>query len=139
MLKFIFQGLEDVSMIDSVGIDLIEVHRIREAIERWGERFLHRVYTPWEINYCSKKQFPEQSYAARFAVKESVLKAVGTGLGQGIRWTSVEVVNTELGAPQVRLGERIKRIIGNKNIIISMSHTREHAIASAILVNNEKA
>jgi len=120
-------------MIDSVGIDIIEVHRIRKAIDRWGDSFLQRVFTPWEINYCSNKQFPEQSFAARFAVKEAVLKAVGTGLSDGIKWTSVEVVNTAMGQPTVRLGERVQKIIGKKKIIISMSHTREHALASAIL------
>jgi len=126
-------------MIESVGIDIIEVHRIGEAIERWGDRFLQRVYTPWEINYCQNKHYPQQSFAARFAVKEAVLKTIGTGLDKGIKWTSVEVVNTELGAPTVRLGERIQKLIGNKRIIISMSHTHEHAIASAILVDNGKA
>ncbi|MCP4583018.1 MAG: holo-[acyl-carrier-protein] synthase [candidate division Zixibacteria bacterium] len=120
-------------MIDSVGIDIIEVHRIKKAIERWGDSFLHRVYTPWEINYCQNKQFPEQSFAARFAVKEAVLKAIGTGLSEGVKWVSIEVVNTSMGKPTVRLGERITNIIGDKEIIISMSHTREHAIASAIL------
>ena len=125
-------------MIDSVGIDIIEVHRIKEAIDRWGESFLYRVFTPWEINYCRKKQFPEQSFAARFAVKEAVMKAIGTGLGQGVKWTSIEVVNLALGQPTVRLGERIQKIIGKKTIIISMSHTREHAVASAILVSNGK-
>ena len=120
-------------MIDSVGIDIIEVHRIKRAIDRWGDGFLHRVFTPWEINYCQGKQFPEQSFAARFAVKEAVLKAIGTGLSEGVKWVSVEVVNTDMGKPTVRLGERIENIIGDKKIIISMSHTREHAIASAIL------
>ncbi len=121
-------------MIDSVGIDIIEVHRIKKAIERWGDSFLRRVYTPWEINYCQNKQFPEQSYAARFAVKEAVLKAIGTGLAEGIKWVSIEVVNIAGGKPTVRLGERITNIIGDKEIIISMSHTREHAIASAIVI-----
>ena len=126
-------------MIDSIGIDIVEVHRIRSAIDRWGDRFLHRVYTPWEINYCNGKQFPAQSYAARFAVKEAVLKALGTGLNLGIKWKSVEVVNTAMGQPTVRLGEKIQKLIGKNRIIISMSHTREHAIASAILVENGKA
>jgi holo-[acyl-carrier protein] synthase len=125
-------------MIDSVGVDIIEVHRIGKAINRWGDSFLQRVFTPWEINYCHKKQFPEQSFAARFAVKEAVMKAIGTGLSEGIKWTSVEVVNTEQGQPTVRLGERVQKIIGKKKIIISMSHTREYAIASAILYKDGK-
>ncbi len=125
-------------MIGSVGIDIIEVSRIKKAIDNWGDSFLQRVFTPWEINYCSHKKFPEQSYAARFAVKEAVLKAIGTGYNSDIRWKSIEVVNTSLGQPTVRLGERIKRIIGNKKIVISMSHTREHAVASAILYEDGK-
>ena len=125
-------------MIESIGIDIIEVSRIKNVIERWGDSFLHRVYTPWEINYCSHKKFPEQSYAARFAAKEAVLKAIGTGYNNGIKWTSVEVVNDELGQPTVRLGEKIQNIIGKKTIKISMSHTREHAVANAILYDEQK-
>ncbi|MCD6162907.1 MAG: holo-ACP synthase [candidate division Zixibacteria bacterium] len=125
-------------MINSVGIDIIEVSRIKKAITRWGDSFLRRVYTPWEINYCNHKTFPEQSFAARFAVKEAVLKAIGTGLNNGVRWTSVEIVNDELGHPTVRLGERIQNIIGNKKIAISMSHTHEHAVANAIMFDDEK-
>jgi holo-[acyl-carrier protein] synthase len=120
-------------MIESVGVDIVEVYRIKKAAERWGDRFIHRVFTPWEINYCSSKSFPEQSYAARFAVKEAVLKAIGTGLNKGAKWTSIEIVNDELGQPQVRLGQSIKEIIGARKIIVSMSHTHEHAVASAIM------
>jgi len=126
-------------MIESIGIDIIEVSRIKNAIKRWGDSFLHRIYTPWEINYCNHKKFPEQSFAVRFAAKEAVLKAIGTGYNNSIRWTSVEVVNDELGQPTVRLGERIRKIIGNKKIKISMSHTREHAIANAILYEDLKS
>jgi holo-[acyl-carrier protein] synthase len=125
-------------MIDSVGIDIVEVARIKIAIEQWGERFLQRVFTPWEINYCNNKQFPEQSFAARFAVKEAVLKAIGTGYNGNIKWTSVEIVNDKRGHPTVRLGERIKNIIGDKQIRISMSHTRDHAVASAIMYDGGK-
>lgn len=125
-------------MIDSVGIDIIEVHRIKSAISRWGDNFTRRIFTPWEINYCNSKQFPEQSYAARFAVKEAVLKAIGTGYVKGLKWTSIEVVNNNMGQPTVRLGERIKKIIGSKKVVVSMSHTHEHAIASAILCKDGK-
>jgi holo-[acyl-carrier protein] synthase len=120
-------------MIESVGVDIVEVYRIKKAAERWGDRFIHRIFTPWEINYCNSKSFPEQSYAARFAVKEAVLKAIGTGLNKGAKWTSIEIVNDELGQPQVRLGQSIKEIIGARKIIVSMSHTHEHAVASAIM------
>jgi holo-[acyl-carrier protein] synthase len=125
-------------MIDSVGIDIVEVHRIKKAIDRWGDSFIHRIFTPWEINYCGNKQFPEQSFAARFAAKEAVLKAIGTGYIRGIKWTSIEVVNNNMGQPTIRIGEHIKKIVGAKTIIVSMSHTHEHAVASAILCKGGK-
>jgi holo-[acyl-carrier protein] synthase len=122
-------------MVDSLGIDLVEVKRIKNLMEKWGERFLHRVFTPGEITYCKSKNSPEQSFAARFAAKEAILKAMGTGLSQGIRWTSMEIVNDKNGSPSVKLGKRIKDIIGDKKILISMSHTKEYAVAQAILID----
>lgn len=121
-------------MLDGLGIDLVEVGRIKRAHERWGERFLNRVFTADERAYCMKKALPEQSLAARFAAKEAVLKAIGTGLSGGTRWTEVEVVNRKSGKPEVRLGERITRRIGNRKILLTISHTRELAIAQAILL-----
>lgn len=123
-------------VIESVGIDLVDIPRIKEAIERYGERFTSRVFTPWEIQYCLAKIKPELSFAGRFAVKEAVFKAIGTGFAQGVKWTSVEVVNDRRGHPEVRLGQAIRRHIGAKKIIVSLSHTREYAVASAILVSN---
>ena len=122
-------------MVDSSGIDIVEVKRVKRLMERWGDRFLHRVFTPWEIAYCKGKSWPEQSLAARFAAKEAILKAVGTGLSGGLRWTSMEIVNDKNGRPSVKLGKRIKDKIGNKKILISMSHTKEYAVAQAILAD----
>jgi holo-[acyl-carrier protein] synthase len=122
-------------MVDSSGIDIVEVKRVKRLVERWGDRFLHRVFTPIEINYCKGKSSPEQSLAARFAAKEAILKAIGTGLSQGIRWTSMEIVNDKNGRPSVNLGKRIKDKIGDKRILISMSHIKEYAVAQAILVD----
>ena len=122
-------------MVNSLGIDIVEVKRVKRLVDRWGDRFLHRVFTPWEIAYCKSKSSPEQSLAARFAAKEAILKAIGTGLSQGIRWTSMEIVNDKNGAPSVKLGKRIKDKIKNKKILISMSHTKEYAVAQAILVD----
>jgi holo-[acyl-carrier protein] synthase len=122
-------------MVESLGIDIVEVKRVKTLMEKWGDRFLHRVFTPGEIAYCRGKNAPEQSFAARFAAKEAILKAIGTGLSQGIRWTSMEIVNDENGSPSVKLGERIKDKIGDKKILISMSHTKEYAVAQAILVD----
>ena len=122
-------------MVDSSGIDIVEVKRVKRLVERWGDRFLHRVFTPSEIAYCRGKSWPEQSLAARFAAKEAIVKAIGTGLSQGIRWTSMEIVNDKNGRPSVKLGKRIKDKIGDKRILISMSHTKEYAVAQAILVD----
>ena len=123
-------------MIESVGIDLVETQRIKLAMDRYGERFTARVFTPWEIEYCLSKINPALSFAGRFAVKEAVFKAIGTGFAEGVKWTSVEVVNDRRGQPQVRLGRGIRNHIGNKKIIISLSHTSEYAVASAMLVSD---
>jgi holo-[acyl-carrier protein] synthase len=120
--------------VEAIGIDLVEVPRIAEAIRRYGDRFVSRVFTPWEIQYCYSKINPELSFAARFAVKEAVFKAIGTGFSEGVKWTSVEVVNDKRGQPEVRLGQGIRRHIGDKKIIISLTHTREYAMASAVLI-----
>jgi holo-[acyl-carrier protein] synthase len=122
--------------VEAIGIDLVEVPRIAEAIRRYGDRFVTRVFTPWEIQYCNSKINPELSFAARFAVKEAVFKAIGTGFAEGVKWTSVEVVNDKRGQPEVRLGQGIRKHIGDKKIIISLTHTREYAMASAVLISS---
>ena len=121
-------------MLDGLGIDLVEVGRIKRAHNRWGERFLRRVFTASERAYSMRKAHPEQSLAARFAAKEAVLKAIGTGLSGGIRWTDVEVTNDRSGKPGVRLGERITRRIGDRRVLLTISHTKELAVAQAILL-----
>ena len=121
-------------MVEGLGIDMVEVGRIKKALNRWGERFIHRVFTSEERSYCMKKVFPENSFAARFAAKEAVLKAIGTGLSGGIRWIDVEIINDPKGKPEARLGKKIAQQIGNKKILLSISHTKELAIAQAILV-----
>jgi holo-[acyl-carrier protein] synthase len=124
-------------MIEAIGIDLVEIHRIEEAINRYGEKFTDRVFTPWEIQYCRSKINPMLSFAGRFAVKEAVFKAVGTGFAEGVKWKSVEIVNDQKGQPQVRLGKAIRDHIGDKNILVSLSHTREHSVAVAIMLGNK--
>lgn len=124
-------------MIEAIGIDLVEIHRIEEAINRYGDRFTERVFTPWEIQYCRSKINPMLSFAGRFAVKEAVFKAVGTGFAEGVKWKSVEIVNDRKGQPQVRLGKAIRDHIGDKNIVISLSHTKEYSVAAAIMLGNK--
>ncbi len=124
-------------MLEGVGIDIVEVARIERTLNRFGQRFLRRVFTPGEWDYCSRKAHPGQSLAARFAAKEAVLKAMGTGLSGGVNWTDVEVVNSESGKPEVKLSPALVRKIGNKKVLLSISHTKEFAIAQAVLTEDE--
>lgn len=121
-------------MVLATGIDVIEVPRIRKAMERWGDRFLHRIFTPGEIRYCLQKTKPEISLAARFAAKEAVLKALGLGLKGGLGWTDVEIVNLESGAPMVRPSRLMMDRIDGRKVLISLSHVRDLAVAVALLV-----
>jgi len=124
-------------MLTGLGVDIIEVVRIKKAMDRWGERFIKRVFTPEEKLYSMRKAFPEQSLAARFAAKEAVMKAIGTGLSGGIAWTDVEIVNNPSGKPEVKLRRKITHLIGEKKVKISLSHTREFAVAFAVLEEEE--
>ena len=119
-----------------VGVDIAEIDRIRAVVERWGERFLRRIYTEGERAYCRKR--PPQ-LAARFAAKEAVMKALGTGT-RGVGWKDIEVCREKSGAPTVRLhGRAMKRAqtIGLAHFAISLSHSREHAIAFVIATRGE--
>jgi holo-[acyl-carrier protein] synthase len=124
--------------VQAIGVDIIETERIRQAIAHWGEHFLFRIFTPAEVSYCLEKERAHYSFAARFAVKEAVIKAIGTGLSSNLRWTSIEVVNDRKGKAELRLGERVKEIIGGKKILISMSHTHQYAIGQAVLIDEGK-
>lgn len=121
----------------SLGADLIEVQRIKRALTRWGDRFLNRVYTPGEIQYCTRKKFPEISLAARFAAKEAAMKALGTGLSGGINWKDFEVIRGPRGRPEIRLSQNIKKRLKNGRVLITLTHTREHALAAALLMEGE--
>jgi holo-[acyl-carrier protein] synthase len=123
-------------MVLSTGIDVIEVERIHKAMERWGERFLRRIFTAGEIRYCRQKRRPEISFAVRFAAKEAAMKALGRGPREGVRWKGLEVVNLESGAPTLQPGRSVRDLIGDKRVLISLSHTRELAVAVALLVDD---
>ncbi len=116
-----------------VGIDVIEVDRVKAAIERHGERFLRRIFTEAEIEYCTRRKKPYHSFAGRFAAKEAVLKAIGTGLSSGIRWKDVEIRNDERGRPYVILHGRAEEVVGNRKIDISISHSDTCAAAVCII------
>jgi holo-[acyl-carrier protein] synthase len=123
-------------MIVGTGIDIAEVARIRQSMERFGDRFLRRIYTEGEIRYCDSKSNRVERYAARFASKEAAMKALGTGWSRGIRWRDCEVVRSPGGRPTIRFhgraGEFAARL-GVKNAALSISHTAEMAIAQVIL------
>ena len=114
---------------------MVACERIREAVDRHGDRFLHRVFTQVEIDYCSSRKRRIEHLAGRFAAKEAVLKVMGTGWQNGISWTEIEVVNLPSGQPEVRLSGRCREVadeLGLKDILVSISHIKTHAIASAI-------
>lgn len=123
------------SHIVGIGTDIIECLRIAQMIERHGELFIRRVYTDGEIAYCSTKKAATQHYAGRWAAKEAVLKALGTGWVQGISWRDVEVRNRPGGAPTIALCGGAREVFERSGITqmhISISHCRSHAIAYAI-------
>ena len=125
-----------MGMIVGSGIDIAEVLRIAEAIQRHGQRFLHRVFTEGEIAYCDSKANRIERYAARFAAKEAGMKALGTGWNHGVRWRDVEVCRQPGGRPTLTFHGRAAEFaakLGTKNIALSLSHTAEQAIAQVIL------
>ena len=125
-----------VRMILGTGIDLVEVARIAELIGRHGERFLGRVFTPAELVYSLPRAGREQHLSGRFAAKEAVFKALGTGWAQGVSWKQVEVLATSGGAPEVRLsGPAAERLaaMGGERVHVSITHTQGLAAASATI------
>jgi holo-[acyl-carrier protein] synthase len=123
-------------MILGIGVDIIEVARIQSSHEKFGERFLNRILHPSEIAYCLSHKIPGPFLAARFAAKEAISKAFGTGIGSRLSWKDMEVGRRESGEPFVILhgnGEKLLRERGARAVLISLSHTQEHATAMAIL------
>jgi holo-[acyl-carrier protein] synthase len=123
-------------MIVGTGIDITEVPRIRAAIERHGERFLKRVFTDGEIQYCESKANRIERYAARFAAKEAGMKAIGTGWNHGVRWRDIEVARKPGGRPTLLLHGKAAEFaakLGATNIALSLTHTEAEAMAQVIL------
>jgi len=123
-------------VIVGTGVDLAEVPRVRAAIERYGRRFLDRIFTPGEIAYVERKANRYERYAGRFAAKEAGMKAIGTGWKRGVRWRDFEVANLPTGKPTLRLygqAARIAEHLGVKSISLSLTHTAELGMAHVIL------
>ena len=118
------------------GIDATEISRVAESIERWGDRFITRVFTPGEIAYCRAKRDFASSFAARFAAKEAAMKALGTGHSRGVFWTGIEVVRRH-GPPELRFhGGAAARFeqLGATGSVLTLTHSRELAIAHVLLL-----
>ncbi len=125
-------------MIVGIGTDLAEVERIRHSIAQFGDRFLHRIYTPNERAYASSKANAAERFAARFAAKEAGMKAIGTGWRRGVTWKDFEVVNERSGRPVLMLSgiaQEIANHLGVNRISISLTHTQLMAFAIVILEN----
>jgi len=125
-------------MIIGIGIDLVEVPRIEVAISRWGGRFEARVFTQKELTYCNSKKDKAQRLACRFAAKEALLKALGTGWRDGIDWKEIEVTNDELGKPIISLSgktEEISRQLGVKSVLLSITSTKNYGAAQVVLAS----
>ena len=127
-------------MIVGLGTDIVEIVRIGEMIDRHGEAFLNRIYTPEEIRYCQKRKHCNEAFAGRWAAKEAVMKALGTGFIRGIGWQDIEILSEKSGKPYVNIrggaGEFAKKI-GVDRVLITISHCRAYATATAIGVGSE--
>jgi holo-[acyl-carrier protein] synthase len=122
-------------VVIGIGTDLIEIERIEHSLERFGERFLERVYTPGEIAYCQRKKNAAESFAARFAAKEAGAKALGTGISRGVSWREFEVRRMPGQRPELHLSGRAAEIaegLGIRRMSLSLSHSRTVSIAVVV-------
>jgi holo-[acyl-carrier protein] synthase len=128
-------------MIYGIGVDLVHIERIEMVIDRWGKRFTDRVFTPQEIAFCSKKAFPPQAYALRFAAKEAFSKAIGLGMKEGLRWKDIEVFHSSAGRPCFKLHGRAFELCREEGIVyshLSLSDEEDYGIAMAVLEKSDE-
>ena len=124
-------------MIKGSGIDIVEITRFRKAKKKRGKIFLNKIFTENEVNYSKKKRFQDQHLAARFAAKEAVLKAFGDKISSIHNWRDIEILNDKSGRPFIKFHGSAKRLKSKekiKDIVLSMSHCKKYAVATAILV-----
>ena len=123
-------------MIVGIGVDIVEIRRFGAVLERQRDRFLKRVFTAGEQEFCRAHRDPVPHFAVRFAAKEALFKALGTGWAKGVSWLDVDVRREGQGAPTIVLGgeaEQISRRLGARSVHVSLSHSNESAIAAVIL------
>ena len=125
-----------LNMIVGSGIDLVEISRIQQSVQRFGQRFLNRVYTAAEQAYCLRKRNSAESLAARFAAKEAGAKALGTGISHGVSWLEIEVVREPSGRPTIKFHGRAAEIaqrMGVGHVALSITHTATLSMASVVV------
>ena len=121
-------------MIYGVGIDLVKIERMKNVVDKWGRKFLERVFTKNEISYCYEKKNPYLSLSVRFAAKEALIKAIGSEVTVSL--TDIEVVNAASGRPDIKISGRLKEFFSERSIkqtALSMSHEKEYGIACVVL------
>ncbi|WP_348267000.1 holo-ACP synthase [Edaphobacter paludis] len=125
-------------MVVGVGTDLIEIERLQQSLDRFGTRFMQKVFTAGEIAYCQRKKHAAESFAGRFAAKEAAAKALGTGISRGISWQEIEVIREPGERPTLHLSGRAAeraKSMGIKHLHLSLTHSREIAMAVVIAEN----
>lgn len=123
-------------MIFGIGIDIIEISRVKALYDEYGDEIVRKLFTEKEISYCMGKAFPERSFSARFSAKEAFLKALGTGLSSGISWKQIEIENAESGKPNIVCDADLQNILNEKkisNIHLSIAHSENYAVAMVVL------
>jgi holo-[acyl-carrier protein] synthase len=119
------------------GVDIVETVRIRESLAKFGDRFLNRCFLPDEVAYCRQMKFPESHFAARFAAKEALSKAFGTGIGKQLGWKDLEICKKDSGEPYAVLhgkGAALARVRGVTEIFVSLSNCKDYSAAQAVIV-----
>ena len=128
-------------MIFGTGVDIVEVFRMKDAISKWGVNFLSKIFTDREVAYSNSRRFSHQHFAARFAAKEAVVKAFGEPRKFPIRWTDIEVLNDSEGKPKIEFHGSALKLKKKKmidDVIVSMAHSKNYAVANVILLKKEK-
>jgi holo-[acyl-carrier protein] synthase len=120
-------------MVKGIGVDIIEIARVRRSIEQGGNLFLEKVFTPREIAYCTARQNAYQHYAARFAAKEAVSKALSTGWAGEFRWKDVEVMNEPSGQPRIAFSGKLGETLNSASVFVSLSHSDSHVVAMVVI------
>lgn len=116
-----------------IGNDIIEIERIKQSIEKYGDRFLDKLFTAREKEYCLRYADCERQFAGRFAAKEAIVKALGTGFTKEVGWKDIEIVNNERGKPLVFLSQKVLKSFGHLKVEVSISHCKQYATAVALI------